>query len=181
MTTYKIKTSTSDPYTLEYRFSSIKAAKQYFCDKILSLDYDDKDGFSISSNDFETMGVLLAKYSNEKCYAIKSLGQSVSDLNRWGKYERESGRTNREITGDEYFLNSVGKKCNQLYELAKLHVKDVNDILMPNICCEAVDQSPADFKCVNDYNGYSQMLTKIGCSKYEGLCEGDYDTFKSDL
>lgn len=181
MPKYQIKTSSSNDYIIEYTFASIKAAKKYFCNKILALNYDDGDGFSVSSKYFEEMGVLLSKYSNEKCYAINSLELSIHDLAKWGNYKHGyDGETNKEMVG-KYFSESIHNKCEQLLNKLNLHVTANNDIYMPNVCCEAKSvEEPSSFHCSNEL--YSEMLTtKIGCSNLEGACEGNYDTFQSDL
>jgi hypothetical protein len=181
MPKYQIKTSGSADYAVEYTFCSIKEAKTYFCNKILTLDYQGGDGFTVSSKYFEEMGVLLSKYSNEKCYAIKSLAYSIYDYSKWGSYNYDSNdRTNKEIIG-EYFLESLHKKCEQLFNKLNLHVKSNDDIYMPNICCEAGNnaQDASSFHCSKDL--YLELIGKIGCSDLEDVCEGNYDTFKSDL
>lgn len=182
MPKYQIKTSSSNDYTVEYPFASIKAAKAHFCNKILKLNYDGGDGFVISSKYFEEMGTLLSKYSNEKCYAIKSLAYSIYDYSKWGRYKSDySDITNKEIIG-KLFSESLHNKCEQLLNKLNVHVGANDDVYMPNICCKAADntQDFSNFHCSTDL--YLELITtKIGCSNLEDVCEGNYDTFKSDL
>jgi hypothetical protein len=187
MPRYRIKTSeTPDMITLDYNFASIQEAKKYFCNKILGMNYNDGDGFAVSSKYFEEMGVLLSLYSKEKCYAIKSLSQSIYDLYKWGNYIGEYGsRTNKEVIGEESLLNSIHKKCNQLFNVLKLKVGESHKIFMPSICCEAdqVAKSPNNFSCNKDNSDYKKMMNEIACSEEEGVCDytGEvYTIFRSD-
>lgn len=151
------------------------------------MDYDGGDGFAVSSKYFEEMGVLLSLYSNEKCYAIKSVSQSIEDLKRWGGYKSAySKKTNKEVIGEEYFLESIYKKCDQLAKVLKLKVEDASKIFMPEICCVAYQatKSSEDLSCIDDYFNY---MDQIGCSKNEGVCDGGgverggyYTIFNSD-
>ncbi len=187
MPKYQIKTSeTNDMIMLQYNFASTQEAKRYYCNKTLGMDYNGGDAFSVSSKYFEEMGVLLSLYSKEKCYAIKSLSQSVDDLYRWGGYKSKySGNTNRKIISEERFLNFIHKKCDQLFNKLKLHVNDISNISMPKQCCEAdhVAELPTNFACTNDNIDYRQMMNQIGCSENEVVCDytgGEYNIFKSD-
>jgi hypothetical protein len=186
MPKYQIKTSQTNDLTLQYNFASTQAAKNYYCSKILGMNYDGGDGFTVSSNYFEEMGVLLSLYSQEKCYAIKSLSQSVNDLYRWGGYKSEySGNSNRKIIGEDHFLNSIHKKCDQLFNKLALHVNDISNISMPKQCCEAdnIAELPTHFSCTDDNASYRQMLLNIGCSEDEGVCDysgEEYNIFQSD-
>ena len=186
MPNYRIQTSESHDYFIEYHFASVQKAKNFFCTKILNLDYSDRDNFTRSANYFEEMGVLLSSYSNEKCYAIGSLSQSAYDLYKWGKSVSEySKRTNREIIGSEDFLNSIDKRCDALLNVLKTKVADHNNIFMPHICCEAdpFAQSSNKFSCDKDNQGYIAMLEENGCSQDEGVCDvigGRYTIFASD-
>jgi|GEM_PF-6415166 len=201
MPIYKIQKLQSD-YAIQYKFSSTQAGKSYFCNKILNMDYSDRDSFSRSSTYFEEMAILLSSYSKEKCYALKSFSHSINDHKKWGESKSEfSVRSNKEIIG-ESFLDSTYIKCGELFNKLKSHV-NIKDISMPNICCEADNaaKSPTNFSCKDDNMGYRHMMNQIGCSEDEDVCEldnsnqtcsynkdhelecsgSDYSIFESDL